>query len=91
MTDPTDPLLRRLAALSDAAALDGLEAGVFAAIDDQARSRRAGRRIGTLAVAAALGVGLAGGAVGVGLSPAEAAAPIGMNAALAPSTLLLGR
>lgn len=90
MDDPVDDGLARLAGMAVPPALDRLEAQVFAAIDDDARHRASSRTIGMWSVAAALALGLAGG-TSLGGGAAQAAGPIGADAALAPSTLLLGR
>lgn len=89
MHDPFDDGLTRLTALRAPATLDDIEAAVFAAIEEQARQRTAGRAAGMWSIAAALALGLAGGTMLA--SPAPAASPIGVDGALAPSTLLLGR
>ncbi|MET0269735.1 MAG: hypothetical protein ABW173_04820 [Sphingomonas sp.] len=74
----------------DHAGLDGLEAAVLARIGAMPPARAGGGMIGALAIAAALAIGVGGGILGGGVSPALAA-PLGMDGALAPSTLLLGR
>lgn len=92
MHDSVDQGLTRLAALRAPAALDAVEAEVFAAIDDQARQRQAGRTVGMWSVGAALALGLAGGTSLAGeVAATPAASPIGVEGTLAPSTLLLGR
>lgn len=96
MQDPVDNGLNLLAAMPVPPTLDGLEANVFAAIDENARNRMAGRAIGAWSVGAALALGLVGGtslggAGFDGATSARAASPIGVDGALAPSTLLLGR
>ena len=88
MNDPIDADIARLSAMATPPALDGLEAGVFAAIDERARSRT----VGLWSVAGALAIGLAGGGLIAGsAAPAQAATPFGIDGGLAPSTLLLGR
>jgi len=104
MHDPVDDGLARLAGMTPPSSLDHLEASVFAAIDEDARHRRASRRIGVWSVGAALVLGLVGGTsldrgtgpggvIGLAGGGAQAGAigPIGVDNALAPSTLLLGR
>lgn len=90
MDDPVENGLARLARIAVPPALDQLEANVFAAIDDDARHRASSRTIGLWSVGAALALGLIGG-TGLGGGMAQAAGPIGIDDALAPSTLLLGR
>jgi hypothetical protein len=92
MEQPDDPLARDLAAL---AALPGtprlatLEAGVFAAIDEQARRRRDIRALGTWVVAGALSLGLIGGGIaGATATREERPLPIGIERHLVPSVLL---
>lgn len=88
MNDPIDADLARLRAMAMPSVLDGVEAGVFAAIDDRARSRA----VGFWSIAGALAIGLAGGGLIAGsAAPARAATPLGIDGTLAPSTLLLGR
>jgi hypothetical protein len=95
MDDPVDDGLARLARMTAPPALDRIEATVFAAIDDEVRHRAASRKIGLWSVGAALALGLVGGSglggIGPGGGMAQAAGPIGVDDALAPSTLLLGR
>ncbi len=87
MPHPFDLDLTDLAA--PPAALEAMETAVLARI--AATSPQAGGGIvGTLMIGAALAVGVGGGVLAGGTSPAIAA-PIGVNGALAPSTLLLGR
>ncbi|GAA3708983.1 hypothetical protein GCM10022268_17870 [Sphingomonas cynarae] len=90
MDDPVEDGLARLAIMAVPPALDRLEANVFAAIDDDARHRASSRTIGLWSVGAALALGLIGG-TGLGGGMARAAGPIGIDDALAPSTLLLGQ
>ncbi len=88
MNDPIAVDLARLRAMPLPPALDGLENSVFAAIDDRARSRT----VGLMSIAGALAIGLAGGGIlGSSAAPAQASTPIGIDGALAPSTLLLGQ
>jgi ABC-type xylose transport system permease subunit len=90
MDDPIDARLAGLTRMTMPPALDRLEANVFAALDEEARHRSAGRMIGLWSVSAALILGLIGGA-SLGGGVAKAAGPIGVDDTLAPSTLLLGR
>ncbi|MBJ6121871.1 hypothetical protein [Sphingomonas mollis] len=95
MPDPIDHAATLCAALPPVP-LDGLESRVFAAIEDRAREATAARRAGLWSVAAALAIGLTGGGLAAremagGAMAARAASPIGIDAMLAPSTLLLGR
>lgn len=89
MHDPVEQGLTQLTALRGPPALDAIEGEVFAALDEQARQHGAGRAAGMCSVAVALAIGLAGGTMLA--QPALAAGPLGIDAALAPSTLLLGR
>ena len=92
MQDSVDQGLARLATMQMPPSLDDIETIVFATIDENARNRAAGRTIGAWSVAMALALGLVGGTgFGIGVTPAQAASPIGIDGALAPSTLLLGR
>ncbi|KQN32138.1 hypothetical protein ASF00_05250 [Sphingomonas sp. Leaf34] len=89
MQDAVNYRLTQLAAMPVPATLDALEADVFATIEKNARSRMTSRTIGAWSVGAALALGLFGGiSLGSGATPAQAASPIGIDAALAPSTLL---
>ena len=90
MPDPIDRAATLIAALSPAP-LDGLVSRVFAAIEVRAREATAARRVGLWSVAAALAIGLTGGGLAGGAVAARVASPIGVDAMLAPSTLLLGR
>ncbi len=90
MDDSVENGLARLARIAVPSALDHLEANVFTAIDDDARHRASSRTIGLWSVGAALALGLIGG-TGLDGGMAQAAGPIGIDDALAPSTLLLGR
>ena len=87
MPDPFDLDLTHLAAAP--AGLGDMEAAVLARIA-ATPARAGGGMVGTLAIAAALAIGVGGGILGGGATPAVAA-PIGIDGALAPSTLLLGR
>lgn len=89
MHDPVEQGLTQLTALRGPPDLDAMEAQVFAALDEQAGQRGAGRAAGMCSVAVALAIGLAGGTMLA--QPALAAGPLGIDAALAPSTLLIGR
>ena len=95
MANDVDDKLSRLAQrpIPD---LETLEADVFATIAENARNRTTGRAIGIWSVGVALATGVVGGATLAGsIAPAHAAAqaagPFGIDAPLAPSTLLLGR
>lgn len=91
MRDDIEERLHRLAS-GLSRSLDTLETDVFAAIAATTRESAAGRAVGTWSVAAALALGLAGGSTLATLSsPAQAAALIGIDTPLAPSTLLLGQ
>ncbi len=92
MQDPVDEGLTRLAAMPVPRALDGVEASVFDAIAENARSRHTSLLVGRWSVGTALVLGLIGGATPIGHgAPAQASIPIGIDGALAPSTLLLGQ
>jgi len=88
MTNTLDAALRALALPDDHPGLDGLEDRVIARIHAREQSV-SGVRVGGLAAAGAVALGIL--AAGPGQSPATAAslAPFGAVSALAPSTLLL--
>lgn len=89
MTDPIDACLHLLAATPAPAGIDGVEDAVLARLATQPE-RAGGRIAGLIGIAAALALGIGGGIAGAGASLVSAA-PIGLDRALAPSTLLLGR
>jgi hypothetical protein len=91
MQDMLDTNLARLTAQPVPVGLDGLEDRVLARIA-AAPPAGSGRSIRLLGGALALLLGVAsGGMLAPDATAAHAAAPIGLDGALAPSTLLLGR
>lgn len=88
MIDPIDPNLRLIGAARLPDGIAGIEDAVLARLA-AAPAGSDGRIAGALGIAIALILGIGGGMVGAGA--ASASAPLGMDGALAPSTLLLGR
>lgn len=87
--DDLDRVLARLADAPAPAALDTIDAAVFAGVAARTEARRGAIGVGAIA-AAALTIGMVGGELPAGAQPAVSLAPLAGGSSLAPSTLLVG-
>ncbi|HEX8412433.1 MAG TPA: hypothetical protein VF637_00900 [Sphingomicrobium sp.] len=87
--DDLDRTLARLASAPVPAALDGIEAQVFARIDARPVALLTGLGLGVVTVAA-LAIGMVGAELPATASPSVSLAPLGGASPLAPSALLVG-
>lgn len=88
--DDLDKALATLASEPVPAALDDIEAGVFARVGSRPTARQAGFGIGIVTTIASLAIGIVGAGTPATASSAASLVPLGGSFPLAPSTLLVG-